>query len=253
LKGKVYIIGAGPGSYDLMTLKAERILKNADVILYDELIGDDVKKFINSLNAIAINVGKRKGKHWADQSKINELMVKFASEGKKVARVKGGDPFIFGRGGEEIEYLAENGIEFEIVPGITSAIAGPAYAGIPLTHRDYDSAVVILTGREARQDGRLDWELLAKLKATLVILMGVTVLEKIVERLLKYGKDPNTPVAIVEKATTDKQRVIVGKLSNIVEIAKKENVEPPAVIVIGDVVSIREKTHKFLKFDEFQS
>ncbi len=253
MKGKVYIIGAGPGSYDLMTLKAERILKNADVILYDELIGDDVKKFINSLNAIAINVGKRKGKHWADQSKINELMVKFASEGKKVARVKGGDPFIFGRGGEEIEYLAENGIEFEIVPGITSAIAGPAYAGIPLTHRDYDSAVVILTGREARQDGRLDWELLAKLKATLVILMGVTVLEKIVERLLKYGKDPNTPVAIVEKATTDKQRVIVGKLSNIVEIAKKENVEPPAVIVIGDVVSIREKTHKFLKFDEFQS
>ena len=250
MKGKVYIIGAGPGSYDLMTIKAEKILKNADVILYDELIGEEVKKFINSLNAIAINVGKRKGKHWADQSKINELMVKYASEGKKVARVKGGDPFIFGRGGEEIEYLAKNSIEFEVVPGITSAIAGPAYAGIPLTHRDYDPAVIIVTGREARKNGRLDWEVLAKLNATIVILMGVTVFEKIVKKLLKSGKDPETPVAIIEKATTERQRVITGRLSNIIEIAKKKKIEPPAIIVIGKVVSIRDKTINFLKFED---
>jgi len=250
MKGKVYIVGAGVGGLELLTLKAMEVLKKADVILYDELISDDVKEFIKTLNVELINVGKRAGMHRKEQEEINELLVKLARQGKTVVRLKGGDPFVFGRGGEEVEYLAENGIQFEVIPGISSAIAVPAIAGIPITHRDYDPAIVIMTGREKKK--RLNWEALAKLNATIVILMGVKTLRENCEKLLKYGKDPNTPVAIIEKGFTNEQRVITGKLAEIADIAERENVNPPAVIVIGEVVKLREKIKDFLKIKYYQ-
>jgi uroporphyrin-III C-methyltransferase len=172
-------------------------------------------------------------------------MVKLAKEGRVVVRLKGGDPFVFGRGGEEAEYLAKHRIPFEVVPGITSAIAVPAYAGIPVTHREFDPAVVFITGREWRE--RLNWNALTKLNATIVILMGVSNLENIVKKLLENGKNPKTPVAIIERGCTSEQRVVVSDLENVVDVAKKEGVKAPAVIVIGDVVRLREKLAKFLR------
>lgn len=245
MKGKVYIVGAGPGDFELLTLKALRVLKEADVILYDELVGDEIKSFLKTLNAELIDVGKRICKHKKRQEEINELMVKLAREGKVVVRLKGGDPFVFGRGGEEAEYLAECCITFEVIPGITSAIAVPAYAGIPITHRKFDPAVVFITGREARE--RLNWRALANLNATIVILMGVTNLERNVKNLIENGKDPKTPVAIIERGCTPNQRVIVSKLENIVEVSRRENVKAPAIVVIGDVVRVREKLVRFLQ------
>ncbi len=245
--GKVYIVGAGPGGLDLLTKKAEKVLREADVILYDELIGEDLKEFLKKTKAELIDVGKRAGKHKKRQEEINRLLVEYARQGKTVVRLKGGDPFVFGRGGEEAEFLAEHGIPFEVVPGVTSAIAVPAYAGIPITHRKFDPAVVFITGREARE--RLNWEALAKLNATIVILMGVSTLRKNVERLLKHGKDPNTPVAIIERGCTKEQRVIVAPLGDIADVAEREGVKAPAVIVIGDVVRLREKLVEFLRFD----
>ncbi len=247
MTGKVYIVGAGPGSLDLLTLKAIKVLKEADVILYDELIGDEIKDFLKTLNADLIDVGKRSGRHKRRQDEINRLLVELARNGKKVVRLKGGDPFVFGRGGEEIEFLAENRIPFEVVPGITSAIAVPAYAGIPITHRDFDPAVVFITGREAKE--RLKWSALADLNATIVILMGLSNLERNVKNLIEHGKDPRTPVAIIERGCTKEQRVIVSDLENVVRVAKDSNVKPPAVIVIGDVVKVRDKVKDFLIFD----
>jgi len=255
MTGKVYIVGAGPGDFELLTLKALRVLREADVILYDELVGEDVKSFLKTLDAELVDVGKRIGKHKKKQEEINELMVKLAKEGKTVVRLKGGDPFVFGRGGEEAEYLAENGIPFEVIPGITSAVAVPAYAGIPITHRKFDPAVVFITGREAKE--RLNWKALAELNATIVILMGVTNLERNIKNLIENGKDPKTPVAIIEKGCTKEQRVLVSTLENIVEVAKKENIRPPAIVVVGDVVKIRDKLVKFLQnmgnYDHAQS
>jgi len=255
MTGKVYIVGAGPGDFELLTLKALRVLKEADVILYDELVGEEIKSFLKTLDAELIDVGKRIGKHKKKQEEINELMVKLAKEGKTVVRLKGGDPFVFGRGGEEAEYLAENGIPFEVIPGITSAVAVPAYAGIPITHRKFDPAVVFITGREAKE--RLNWKVLAELNATIVILMGVTNLEKNVKNLIENGKDPKTPVAIIENGCTPQQRVVVSTLENIVEVAKRENIRPPAIVVVGDVVRIRDKLVKFLQnmrdYDHAQS
>ena len=245
MTGKVYIVGAGPEDFELLTLKALRVLKEADVILYDELVGEEIKSFLKTLDAELVDVGKRIGKHKKKQEEINELMVKLAKEGKTVVRLKGGDPFVFGRGGEEAEYLAENGIPFEVIPGITSAIAVPAYAGIPITHRKFDPAVVFITGREAKE--RLNWRALAELNATIVILMGVTNLEKNVRNLIENGKDPKTPVAIIENGCTPQQRVLVSTLENIVEVAKKENVRPPAIVVVGDVVRLRDKLGRFLQ------
>lgn len=239
--GKVYIVGAGPGKADLLTLRAYNLIKKADVILYDELIGE-VLDLLKDCKAEVIYVGKRSGRHKMSQEEINNLLVKYAREGKVVVRLKGGDPFIFGRGGEEIEFLAENGVEFEVVPGVTSAIAVPAVVGIPITHRNYDPAVVFITGRESRE--RLNWEALAKLNATIVILMGVSKLRGNCKRLLQHGKDPNTPVAIIERGFSKNQRVVVGKLSDIADIAEKEGISPPAIIVIGDVVKIMEKLKK---------
>ena len=245
MTGKVYIVGAGPGDPDLLTVKALKVLREADVILHDELIGDEIRELLRSMKAELIDVGKRAGKHKMRQDEINELMVKLAKEGKVVVRLKGGDPFVFGRGGEEAEYLAKHRIPFEVVPGITSAIAVPAYAGIPVTHREFDPAVVFITGREWRE--RLNWNALTKLNATIVILMGVSNLENIVKKLLENGKNPKTPVAIIERGCTSEQRVVVSDLENVVDVAKKEGVKAPSVIVIGDIVRLREKLAKFLR------
>ncbi len=236
--GKVYIVGAGPGKKELLTLKAYEVLKNADVILHDELIGD-VLEVLRETKAEVINVGKRKGKHRMAQEEINRLLVEYAKKGKNVVRLKGGDPFIFGRGGEEAEHLAKHGVDFEVVPGVTSAVAVPAAACIPVTHRRYDPAVVFITGTESRE--RLNWKALAELNATIVVLMGVGNLRKICNNLIEFGKDPSTPVAVIERGFSDEQRVITGNLADIADKAERMGVKPPAIIVIGDVVKLKDK------------
>lgn len=233
--GKVYIVGAGPGKRDLLTLRAYELIKEANIILHDELIGE-VADLLKESKAEVINVGKRSGKHRKSQEEINKMLVEYARKGKVVVRLKGGDPCIFGRGGEEAEYLAKHRIPFEFVSGVTSAISVPANVGIPLTHRRYDPAVVFITGRESR--GRLNWEALAQLNATIVVLMGVGRIEEISRLLIEHGKSPETPVAMIEKGFSERQKVIVAKLAEISERVRKEKIEAPAVIVIGRVVEL---------------
>jgi len=235
MSGKVYIVGAGPGKKDLLTLRAYELIKRADVILHDELIGE-VAELLKESKAEIVDVGKRSGRHKKRQEEINRLLVEYARQGKTVVRLKGGDPCVFGRGGEEAEFLAENGIPFEFVPGVTSAIAVPEAVGIPVTHRRYDPALVFITGRESRE--RLNWKALAELNATIVILMGVGKIPEIAENLLESGKDAETPVAIIEKGFSENQRVLITKLGEVVETAKREGVEAPAIIVIGGVVEL---------------
>lgn len=235
MSGKVYIVGAGPGKKDLLTLKALEVIKKADVILYDDLIGE-VAKFLKETNAELINVGKRRGAHKFEQEEINRMLLEYAKAGKVVVRLKGGDPFVFGRGGEEVEFLKKNGIEFEYVPGISSAIAVPGKVGIPITHRKYDPAVVFITGQESKE--RMNWEALAKLNATIVVLMGLLNIETICKNLIDHGKDPETPVAVIEKGYSDEEKLVVGKLCDIAEKVALERISPPAIIVIGRVVEL---------------
>lgn len=238
-KGVVYLIGSGTGKPELMTLKAIKVLNKADVILYDRLVG---KEIIDKLpkKIEKIDVGKCAGKHKLSQNEINNLIVEKAKKGKIVVRLKGGDPFLFGRGGEEAEFLVKNGIDVKIIPGITSAIAVPELVGIPMTHRDYSSMVTIVTGHEGKEKvGRkVEWDKLAKLNCTLVILMGIKNIKENCDSLLKYGKEPRTPVAVIEKGTMENERVIIGKLDEIAEIVEREGVRSPAVIVVGDVVRL---------------
>ena len=246
--GKVYIIGAGPGDCRLMTLKAVECLREADVIVYDRLVGDKALKYAGNDTEL-VYVGKTPDCHGTPQDEINKLLVDMALKGKKVARLKGGDPFVFGRGGEECEILAENGIEFEVVPGVTSAVAVPAYAGIPVTHRDYCSSLHIITGHEkpGKDAGTIDYSLLAKIGGTLVFLMGVKNLKMISENLIMHGKNEKTPVAVIEKGTTSGQRMVAGTLRDISEKASAEGIKSPAVIVVGYVVSLGEKLKWFPK------
>ncbi|MEM4508740.1 MAG: uroporphyrinogen-III C-methyltransferase [Archaeoglobaceae archaeon] len=237
MNGKVYLVGAGPGSKDLLTLRALEVIKQADVILYDDLIGE-VAEILQETKAELISVGKRRGAHKFEQEEINKMLLEYAKAGKTVVRLKGGDPFVFGRGGEEAEFLKKNGVAFEYVPGISSAIAVPGKVGIPLTHRNYDPAVVFITGQESRE--RLNWKALAQLNATIVVLMGLSNIEKICSALIENGKDPETPVAVIEKGFSPDERVIVGKLKDIAEKVKSLGVSPPAVIVIGGVVELRD-------------
>ncbi|HEX59926.1 MAG TPA: uroporphyrinogen-III C-methyltransferase [Methanomicrobia archaeon] len=251
--GKVYIVGAGPGDPGLLTLKAKTLLETADVVLYDRLVSDEILNIVPK-TAKLVCVGKASGgDEKTPQHEINRLMMEEACKGKKVVRLKGGDPFNFGRGGEEAEFLARNGVPFEVVPGVSSAIAVPALAGIPLTHREYSSALLILTGHSAaeHEDEKRKYEELwrhaAKLDCTLVILMGVKSLERNVALLLEGGKSPETPVAIIERGATPQQRVIVGTLRNIVEVTREKNVKPPAVVVVGSVVRLREVLKRSLE------
>ncbi|NJD78729.1 MAG: uroporphyrinogen-III C-methyltransferase [Candidatus Methanoperedens sp.] len=243
IKGKVYLVGSGPGDPELLTVKAKRLIESAEVILFDQLPGEAILGMLPE-SAEKIDVGKYAGNHKLSQWQINELLVKRAKEGKIVVRLKGGDPYLFGRGGEEAQALAEEGIEVEVVPGITSAIAVPAYAGIPVTHRDFASMVTFITGHEdpTKEETALDWELLARFEGTLVILMGVSMLERNVKELLKHGKSIDTPVAIIERGTRPDQRVTTGTLADIVGLCRQRKVKAPAITVIGDVV----KLHKVL-------
>jgi uroporphyrinogen III methyltransferase / synthase len=240
--GKVYIIGAGPGDYRLLTLKAVEAIKKSDVIVFDRLVDSKVLSFASD-NAEFVYVGKQPELHQVPQKEINKILIKYANEGKTVSRVKGGDPFLFGRGGEECEFLQKHGVQYEVVPGVTSAIAVPAYCGIPVTHRDYSSSLHIITGHNSadKDDSICDYETLAKLEGTLVFLMGVKNIDQICFGLLKYGKNADTPVAIIENGTSPKQRILTGTLENIVEKSANAEVKSPSVIVVGDVVKLGEK------------
>jgi uroporphyrin-III C-methyltransferase len=241
-KGKVFICGAGPGDPKLVTVRAMEVLNNCDVVLYDRLICKDLIDQVPA-KCEKIYVGRAVGDSTTHQDITNDLMVEHAKNGRRVVRLKGGDPFIFGRGSEEAEYLFKHNIDFEIIPGITSAIGSAAYAGIPLTHRRFSSSVAIVTGHEApkKREPTVKWDKLAKSVNTIVILMGVEELEHISYKLIKGGMNKKSDVAVIENGTTMKQRIVKGNLSNIAEIARENKMKPPAIIIIGKVVSLQEK------------
>lgn len=238
-QGKVYLVGAGPGDPELMTLKAKRLLSEADVVLFDRLLSSEMLK---GIRAELIDVGKSASHHKLTQDEINRLLIKKAEEGNVVVRLKGGDPYLFGRGGEEALALLDRGIPVEVVPGVTSAIAAPELAGIPVTHRGITSALTIVTGHEEPgKDSPLDWSAIAHLGGTLVVLMGVSRLEKNISALIDGGKDPKTPAAIVEKGGWDDQRLVTGTLVDIASKAHEIGISPPAILVVGDVVKLSER------------
>jgi uroporphyrin-III C-methyltransferase len=241
--GKVYLVGAGPGDPGLLTVRGLELLRRAEVIVYDQLVNPVLLEEVLS-GAIKIFVGKQAGRHCIAQTEINEILIGYARLGHDVLRLKGGDPFVFGRGGEEGEALADAGIPFEIVPGVSSAVAVPAYAGIPLTHRKFASSFAVVTGHEAgKAQPSVDWTKLATAVDTLVILMGLNNLPIIVANLLKHGRSPETPVAVIRMGTTSEQESVLGNLSDIVE--KSAAIEPPALIVVGEVVSLADKLDWF--------
>jgi uroporphyrin-III C-methyltransferase len=239
MNGKVYLVGSGPGGEGFLTKRARVVIDAADVVLYDQLPGEEI---LASLPASAekINCGKYGKKHTLEQDEIEALIIDRAQRGMNVIRLKGGDPFLFGRGGEELEAVRSAGIPVEMVPGVSSALAVPASVGIPLTHRAYASQVTILTGNEdpTKPEPALDWQLLAKSRGTIVILMGVANLGKIAEALIRNGKAGSTMVAIIERGLRKDRRVTTGSLATIADAAGKKGVKPPAVIVIGDVVKM---------------
>jgi uroporphyrin-III C-methyltransferase len=243
----VSLVGSGPGDPDLLTVKARRLLDEADVVLHDKLPGPEILDLIPGTRRE--DVGKRAGGEWTPQEYTNRRMVELAREGKHVVRLKGGDPFVFGRGGEEMEHLAEHGVSFEVVPGLSSAVAGPGVAGIPLTHREHASSVSFVTGHEdpTKDESAVDWAALAETGGTLIVLMGVGKLPEYVTVLREAGMDPTTPVAMVERATWADQRVVTGTLETIVEVRDREAVEPPAITVIGEVVATRARVEAFLR------
>lgn len=241
--GEVALVGAGPGDPELLTLKALNYLQQAEVVLYDYLVSDEIMALVAN-DAILVCVGKRAGHHSVPQEKTNQLLVDFAKQGYKVVRIKGGDPFVFGRGGEELEVLADAGITFQVVPGITAAAGATAYAGIPLTHRDYAQSAMFITGHLKEESDQLDWSTLARGQQTLVIYMGLMKSNYIQEQLIKHGRRAQTPIAIIERGTQLSQKVFKGQLSELSDLAKKA--EAPALIVIGEVVQLSQKLDWFL-------
>ena len=236
--GKVWLAGAGPGDVSLLTVKTKELIEQADVIVYDALISTEIMSLIPNEKE-CIYVGKRSGNHAVPQEGINQILLTQAQEGKKVLRLKGGDPFVFGRGGEELELLVKHQIPFEIVPGITSAVAVAAYAGIPITHRDFTSSFHVITGH-ARKDGvsRIDYDALVKMNGTLVFLMGISSMPDICQGLLDAGMRPDMPAAVLERGTTSKQRNIVSDVAHLVEKAEEANVQTPAIILVGEVCAL---------------
>jgi len=241
--GKVYLIGAGPGDPGLMTVRGLQLLREAQVVVYDQLVNPALLEAV-SPQAQQIFVGKQAGRHSIAQNDINEVLVNYALQGYRVVRLKGGDPFVFGRGGEEAESLADAGIAFEVVPGVSSAIAVPAYAGIPLTHRNFASSFAVVTGHEAiKSQSAVDWAKLATAVDTLVILMGLHNLRSIVDKLIANGRAPETPVAVIRQGTTAGQQAVVGTLIDIVD--KSAGMKAPALIVVGEVVKLQTKLDWF--------
>ncbi|CCW34531.1 uroporphyrinogen-III C-methyltransferase; uroporphyrinogen-III synthase [Chthonomonas calidirosea] len=255
-QGVVYLIGAGPGDPGLLTLRGRELLMQADIVVYDRLVHPAVLDYARP-EALRIYVGKASARHTLTQEEINALLIRHAQEGKRVARLKGGDPFVFGRGGEEAEACRAAGVPYIVVPGITSAIAAPAYAGIPVTHRDAASSFCVITGHErddgkesgrrttGSAEGRRDWARLAHAADTLIFLMGVEALPEIVARLQEHGRDPQTPVALVQWGTWPQQRVVSGTLADIVDRIREAGLGPPAVCVVGEVVRLRERLRWF--------
>jgi len=239
-QGEVYLVGAGPGDPDLLTFRALRLLQQADVVVYDRLVSPPILEMARK-DADRIYVGKKKSDHTVPQDGINEILVKLAKEGKRVLRLKGGDPFIFGRGGEEIERLMEEGISFQVVPGITAAAGCASYSGIPLTHRDYAQSVVFATGHLKDNTINLNWPALARSNQTIVFYMGLSGLKIICEKLVSHGLDKNTAVALIEKGTTVDQKVHVGTLESLPNEIDSLSVKPPTLIIVGNVVKLHEK------------
>src|SRR5437868_6155536 len=237
--GLVYLVGAGPGDPGLMTARALEVIAGADAILYDRLIPRGALDGARP-GADLRYVGKQPGGHSMEQEEIDSLLVELAREGKTVVRLKGGDPFVFGRGGEEAQALAEAGVPFEIVPGVSAGVAAPAYAGIPVTHRDDASAVAFVTGHEdpAKTESALDWEALARFPGTLVFYMGVKQLAEIVRRLAEAGRPADEPAAVVERGTLPGQRTVIGTLADLAERVEREGIRPPAVTVVGPVARL---------------
>lgn len=243
-KGKVYIAGAGCGNEGLITVKLKSVMEKAECIIYDRLVNESILQYVKP-DAELIYMGKENVEGGELQKKINEIIVEKSREGLTVLRLKGGDPFVFGRGGEEIEALIAENIDFEVIPGISSAIAVPAYAGIPVTHRGINTSFHVFTGHMKKDGIEHDYETVAKLEGTLVFLMGLGNLEKITENLIKHGKMPETPVAVIKNGTTAKQETYTGTLETIIEIVRENNVKAPVIIIIGEVVNLREKIKWF--------
>ncbi len=242
MTGKVFIVGAGPGDPKLITLKAVESIKSADIVLYDRLVSKKIVAMIPK-RAEKMYVGRDVGDDYKHQDTTNDMMVKFAKQNKNVVRLKGGDPFIFGRGGEEAEFLKQHKIKYEIIPGITSGIGSAEYSGIPLTHRKYASSVVFVTGHEdaKKSEGVVEWKKLAKAVDTIVIMMGLSRLEIISKQLISGGLSKNTPVAVIQNGTTDEHRMIKGTLSNISKKVSQAKIKPPSIVVVGKVVNLSDK------------
>ena len=239
-RGEVYLVGTGPGDPDLLTFRALRLMQQADVVLYDRLIGDGILNLVRR-DAERLYVGKMKEDHSVPQEEISEMLIRLAQEGKRVLRLKGGDPFIFGRGGEEISSLADNGIAFQVIPGITAANGCAAYAGIPLTHRDHAQGYIVVTGHEKDGELNLNWESLIQPRQTVVVYMGLTSLGTIIDGFVSNGADSATPAAVIENGTRKGQRVIVGTLDSLQEKCAAADIRSPALIIIGSVVTLRDK------------
>lgn len=242
--GEVYLVGGGPGDPDLISFRALRLMQQADVVVYDRLVAPPILEMTRR-DAERIYVGKERDRHAMRQEKINQLLVDLAKQGKRVVRLKGGDPFIFGRGGEEIDSLSAEGIPFQVVPAVTAASGCAAYAGIPLTHRDYAQSVTFVTGHLKDGSVNLNWQQLAQPQQTVVFYMGLVGLPVISQQLIKHGVPGDMPIALVQQGTTEQQRVFTGTLENIQQIVEQEKPKPPTLIIVGRVVELHEKLSWF--------
>jgi len=251
MPGEVYLVGGGPGDPDLLTFRALRLMQQADVIVHDRLVSKEVLNLCRR-DAERIYVGKERDNHSVPQDQINQLLVDLAKEGKRVCRLKGGDPFIFGRGGEEIDTLSANGISFQVVPAITAALGASSYAGIPLTHRDYSQSVVFVTGHLKDGSMNLNWKGLAQPQQTIVFYMGLKGLPVICDKLMEHGLSPDLPIALVQQATTPRQRVYTGTLSTMPTLIEGSSIKPPTLIIVGDVVRLHERLNWFTSDEEAQ-
>lgn len=238
--GTVYLVGAGPGDPELLTLRAARLLTDAEVVVYDNLVSPEVMARVNP-SARRIYAGKKRANHSMPQQDINSLLVELAQQYRTVVRLKGGDPFIFGRGGEEMEELARQGIAFEVVPGITAACGISCYAGIPLTHRDYAQSVTFVTGHQKDGSSDLDWHALARARQTVVIYMGLGAIDEICRQLIAHGRSPDTPIALVERGTTVRQRVLTATLATMSARVAETTINAPTLTIVGDVVRLAEQ------------
>jgi len=251
-EGEVYVVGAGPGDPELLTLKALQLMQQADVVVYDFLVSDEIMELVRR-DADLICVGKRLGDHSVVQEDTNQMLVDLAKQGKKVCRIKGGDPFIYGRGGEEVQVLAANNVNYQIVPGITAAAGCSAYAGIPLTHRDHAQAIQFVTGHCKKDGQELDWQSLAKANQTLAIYMGVIKSPHIQGELLKHGRKADTPVAIIENGTRKNQRVVTGRLGELADLIQRNSIISPALLIIGEVAALHSQLAWFGKNEQTSS